>query len=131
VSADRWWEFKPVITVCDVIDVGACYDGVIGYIETHSKLISAPCITVDHDYSVIASNRQRESYGYGDECGHRYGDGNGDGYGEAYGNIGGYGYGYVDGYGDGGCNGYGYGYGDGTGESDDYGDEEDQQRKTK
>ena len=84
--------YQERVTVIDVLDTGACFDGVVEWIAAHGGLIAGP--TADHvgnEYIARAANAT--------------GDATGDGYGYGYG----YGYGDGDGYG------YGNGYGDGDG----------------
>ena len=78
-----------VVTVCDVLDAGACIDGVIEFVKRHAVIKVVPAEWPSEAWIQKAA---------GDGDG--YGDGDGSGYG--------YGYGYGDGYG------YGYGDGDGT-----------------
>ena len=84
------------VTVCDVLDSGACLSGVLDYVQSHGNEIVG---VADGSNQYIAAACFIDGYGYG------YGDGYGDGNG--------YGNGYGDGYGDG--NGYGDGDGDGSG----------------
>ena len=90
------------ITVIDVLDAGACIDGVLEYVDA-TKVIAGDAV----ESSLTRGWVQKVQSGNGDG----YGDGNGNGNG--YGDGNGYGNGYGDGYGYG--NGYGYGYGDGDG----------------
>jgi hypothetical protein len=113
-----WCDYKPVITVTDLLDSGACPEGVLEAIDKH-RIISAP--TADHaSNSYVASAASVNGYGSGYGSSSGYGDGYGDGcygYGYGYGCYGdgdGDGYGYGDGSGYG-CYGYGYGYGYGSG----------------
>jgi hypothetical protein len=87
-----WCEFKPVVTVVDVLESGACIDGVKEYVAANGGVIAGP----------IAGRQRNEWIAKASHC---YGDGSGDGSG--YGSGSGYGYGYGSGSGD------GYGSGDG------------------
>ena len=95
----RWWEPLDVVTVVDVLDTGACLDGVVDWVARHHGRIAGNPVL--HTNTRIAKAARLSGSGSG------YGYGSGDGYG--YGS----GYGYGDGSGSG--DGYGYGYGDGDG----------------
>jgi len=78
---------RRIITAIDVIDAGACADGVWSFVAENLKSIN-PAMAVNallklvgsenRNYVLAASNG--DGYGYG------YGNGNGDGYGDGYGN---------------------------------------------
>jgi len=92
--ADRnWWTYKPIVTVFDVLEAGACHEGVVKFLRKRPEISRASNSKNEHIFK--AGNC--DGYGYGD----------GDGYGD------GYGYGYGNGDGDGYWDGYGYGNGDG------------------
>lgn len=38
---ERWWEYRPIITVVDVLETGACFKGVTSFILGHNSIISA------------------------------------------------------------------------------------------
>jgi hypothetical protein len=106
---DRWCDYRPVVTVVDVLELGPCYAGVAEFILGHGGVISAPADRFDERHIRQASRGDGSGYGYG----YGYGDGYGSGYGDGYGSGYGYGYGSGDGSGDG--YGYGSGYGSGDG----------------
>jgi len=81
------WAYKPIVTVVDVLDIGACIDGVKAFVLRHGRAIVGKASDfLDSEWIQRAAIN---GYGYG------YGYGDGDGYGD------GYGYGYGDGDGDG------------------------------
>ena len=94
------------VTVVDVLDAGACIDGVLQFIAANGMRIECDSGEFDEPYI-----QQAKLNGYGDG----YGDGYGNGYGNGNGNGDGDGNGNGDGNGDGYGYGYGYGYGDGYG----------------
>ena len=87
-----WPHVRDRVTVVDVLDAGACIDGVKDFILLHSMQIAGNLR--DH-LSDLWITRAAHCDGHGDGDG----DGDGDGYGDGYGY--GYGYGYGDGYGNG------------------------------
>ena len=89
---------KSVVTVVDVLECGACIEGVFRWVDK-TKRISGPPVDDEDSAGWLAKAANLNGYGNG------YGYGNGNGYGNGYGNGNGYGYGY--GYGNG--NGYGNG----------------------
>ena len=101
-----WMIYKPVVTVVDVLDTGACIDGVKEFVSKVGAIVGKASDYLCEAWIQSAANSS--GYGYGDGYGDGYGYGDGDGYG--------YGSGYGDGYGDG----DGYGYGDGDGYGDGY-----------
>ena len=120
-----WSHYKPTISAADLLQAGACLEGVCVAVIKHKTLvIDTPTALAlageDIQYVELASGS--DGYGYGDGNSYGYGNGNGYGYGYGYGN--GYGYGYGNGYGDGYGDGYGASYGgdgDGNGYVDGYG----------
>ena len=64
-----WPTYLPVVTVVDVLDTGACYDGVVSWIENNGLVIAGPTERQTNEYILKAAN----GYGYGDG----YGDGDG------------------------------------------------------
>lgn len=119
---NAWYDYRPIVTVVDVLETGACFSGVAEFVIANCGVISAAADKYPNNAYVKSA---AHSDGYG--CGNGYGgaddfDG-GDGYSNCYGSSGGNGNGYGSCYGDG--DGYGdgddYGYGDG----DDYGDYDD------
>ena len=90
--------FKERITVCDVLDAGACLDGVLPLVMRFG---------LEANVAELRAAVARSEVEYVDKAARANGYGSGDGYGYGYGS----GYGYGDGDGDG--YGYGYGYGDG------------------
>ncbi len=105
-----WPHYSERVTVVDVLDTGACYDGVKAWVLKNRLIAGDTKLYVADEY--IARAACADGYGNGD--GYGYGDGYGDGNGYGNGNGDGYGYGY--GYGNGNGDGYGYGYGDGNGD---------------
>jgi hypothetical protein len=104
---------RDTVTVADVLDAGACIEGVLAFIDRRkNRPIAADSSQVRDRDGYIARASRRDGSGSG--SGYGYGDGDGYGYGDGYGS----GYGYGDGYG----YGYGYGYGSGYGYGDGYGD---------
>ena len=92
--------YKETVTVVDVLDAGACIDGVKAFILKNGRVISCnPSDYAGEPYITAAAqgDGNGDGYGYGDGSG--LGGGNGDGFG--------------DGNGDGNGNGNGYGDGDG------------------
>ena len=70
-----WHTYKPVFTVADLIESGACVDGVIAAVKQHKGRIAAATkyhITNPYVTKTTAANG--------------YGDGSGSGYGYGYGN---------------------------------------------
>jgi len=92
-----WFDFLERITAVDLLDAGACVDGVKESVEKNSALAmnTSDAVQISEWASKAA-----------------HADGYGDGYGHGYGNGYGYGYGYGDGHGHGDGDGYGHGYGD-------------------
>ena len=79
-----------IVTVADVLNVGACYDGVVAWVKRHKGVIAVdPATEPKNEWIQKAAKRDGD------------GEGNGNGYGD--------GYGYGDGDGDGDGDGYGYG----------------------
>jgi len=110
------------VTVIDVLESGACWEGVRDYILATRVIAAEPIDTTKTEGRLrVVSKRDGTGtgtgygYGSGHSCGD--GDGYGTGYGDGYGD--GYGYGDGDGYG----TGYDTGYGDGDGDGDGYGGE--------
>jgi hypothetical protein len=98
---DRWWIYKPTITVVDLLESGACVEGVKEAVEEHGVIAAETREHASNPYVSKAADADGDGDGYG--SGYGYGDGDGYGYG--------YGSGYGDGYGSGDGDGYGYGYG--------------------
>jgi hypothetical protein len=97
-----WPFYRETVTVVDVIETGACIDGVKEWLEKNQRQIAGPTEKYrSNGYIVKASHADGYGYGDGDGDGYGYGDGDGDGDGYGYGDGDGDGYGY----------GYGYGYG--------------------
>ena len=90
-----WPHYKPTITVMDLLESGACYDGVTSAVLKHKAIVAPTEKHAGNEHVAEAANASGSGYGYG------YGSGDGDGYG------------YGDGYGDGDGDGYGDGYGSG------------------
>lgn len=70
-------DYRPVITVCDVLDEGACLDGVLEYVNEHEGKIASQ-VDLSQGWMVRAAL----SDGYGCCYGHENGEGVGDGYGD-------------------------------------------------
>jgi len=80
---NAWPAYKPVVTVVDVLEAGACIDGVYEYIASNGGDISAHTDKhAENGWILSASNGN----GDGDGDGNGYGDGNGDGngYGDGF-----------------------------------------------
>ena len=84
------------VTVVDVLDAGACIDGVLQFIAANGMRIECDSGEFDEPY-IQAAKLNGDGDGYGDGYGYGYDDGDGYGYGDVYG----YGYGYGDGDDDG------------------------------
>jgi hypothetical protein len=37
---NQWWRYKPIVTVTDAIEAGACLDGVVVWLARHDGMIS-------------------------------------------------------------------------------------------
>jgi hypothetical protein len=109
--SDRWCDYRPVVTVVDVLEDGACVDGVIEWVEENGGVIAGAA--ADHDNEHIEQASRADGYGSGSGSGSGYGSGDGYGYGSGSGSGYGSGDGYGYGYGSGSGSGSGYGYGDG------------------
>lgn len=83
----RWWVPLDVVTVTDVLDTGACLDGVVDWVARHHGRIAGDPVL--HKNTWIDQAARLSGYG----SGYGYGTGYGDGYGTGYGT----GYGYGDG----------------------------------
>ena len=88
-----WPHYKPTVTIIDVLESGACVDGVREWLDNLPLISGVTQLHIGNEHSANAANADG------------YGDGDGDGYGSGYG----------DGYGSGSGSGYGYGSGDGYG----------------
>src|ERR1700733_12976847 len=110
-----WPRYLERITVCDALDAGCCFDGVIDFVKKHDGMIASPTTMIIGD-EFVRTSANADGNGYGDGYGDGNGYGDGDGYGNGYGNGNGYGDGNGYGYGDGDGYGYGYGYGNGYGD---------------
>jgi len=113
----NWPIFQETVTVADVLEAGACFEGVARWVLAHAGQIAGPTGKNLH-VEFVEQGSCANGYGNGNGNGNGYGNGygNGDGYGYGYGYGDGYGNGYGDG--DGYGNGYGYGYGNGYGDGD-------------
>ena len=104
--------YRETVTVVDVLDTGACIDGVMTFVEKiGGAIIGRARDFLTNVWIQSAANNRGDGYGDGYGSGSGSGYGCGDGYGDGYGDGSGYGDDYGDGYGD--C--YGDGYGDGDG----------------
>ena len=79
----RWCDYKPTITVADLLDSGACYDGILKAIQGRGAISASTEAVVSNPYAAKAANASGSGYGYGSGSGD--GDGDGDGYGDGYG----------------------------------------------
>ena len=71
--------YKPTFTAFDLLESGACLDGVLKAVEKHKKLSAATADFVRDQYVARAANASGNGNGYG------YGYGDGYGYGSGYG----------------------------------------------
>jgi hypothetical protein len=96
-----WPHFQPTVTVCDVLDAGACLEGVKKFIaNTHGNPIAGG-ISEHRDrdgFIANAAHADGSGYGYGSGDGSGSGSGSGSGYGYGSGDGSGYGYGSGDGF---------------------------------
>lgn len=99
-------EYKPVITVQDVVDAGACRPGVRRFLRDCGQIAART-----DDFPHVDWIQEAANNGYG--FGHGYGHGHG--YGDDQGHDDGWKYGDGDAYGDEGEAGYRGGDGDGDG----------------
>ena len=97
----RWWEPLDVVTVVDVLDTGACLDGVVDWVARHHGRIAGNPVAHQNTWIAKAArlSGSGSGYGYGYGSGYGSGSGSGDGYGSGYGYGDGSGYGSGDGYG--------------------------------
>ena len=89
-----WPHYKPTVTIIDVLESGACVDGVREWLDKLPLISGVTQLHIGNEHIVNAANAD----GYGSE----YGYGDGDGYGSGSGwseSDSGYGYGDGDGYG--------------------------------
>ena len=91
-----WTTFRETVTVIDVLEGGACIEGVCEYVGKNLSIIGPPV-----DDRKTGDHLKRAANADGSGSGDGYGDGYGSGYGSGDGYGDGYGYGYGDGYGDG------------------------------
>ena len=94
----NWPHLKDPVTVVDILESGACREGVNKWLLENGRMISGSPIQVSDPDGWIKKAANADGNGDGD------GYGCGNGYGEGYGN--GYGYGYGNGYGNGNGNGW-------------------------
>jgi hypothetical protein len=105
ISAMSWPHYKEIVTVIDVLESGACIDGVCDWLNKLPLISGVTKLHIGNEHIANAANADGDGDGSGSGSG--YGDGSGSGSGS--------GYGYGDGYGDGSGSGDGSGYGDGSG----------------
>ena len=79
-----WPDYLETVTVVDVLESGACYDGVLGWIKENGNIISGPTDTYSANEYILTAARGNgdgngDGYGYGDGDGNGYGNGDGDG----------------------------------------------------
>lgn len=125
-------DYRPTISVVDLLEAGACYGGVLEAVIKRGGVITAdtqalladPSLTgIQMDWVIRAARSDAFGYGFGygngNGSGHGYGYGAGYGFGNGNGDGCGYGRGYRtgDGYGDGSAFGCGFGYGKGNGDA--------------
>ena len=81
MSTANWWAYRFTVTVADVLESGACLDGVRGWVESHRGVIAgSPQI-----YRAKEIREAANADGDGDGYGYGYGDGYGSGYGDGSG----------------------------------------------
>ncbi len=73
-----WPHYKPWVTVVDVLETNACYDGVIDWIKVHAGQIAGETATQETNQYILAA---ANGSGYGDGSGSGDGSGDGSGYG--------------------------------------------------
>ena len=74
-----WPHYKPIVTVADVLESGACYDGVCEWVKSHGGIISGRASEHSHENILKAAWADGYGDGYGYGSGSGYGDGDGDG----------------------------------------------------
>ena len=84
----NWPLYKPVVTVVDVLDVGACIDGVKQFVERAGVIAGNAADYLREKWIQIAATGNGYGYGDGDGNGYGYGYGDGDGNGNGYGDGG-------------------------------------------
>ena len=104
-----WPHYQATVSVIDVFESGACYDGVAKWIESRG-IIAGDTATYAPKQKEIAFAAHADGAGAGACTGDGDGAGAGACTGYGYGAGACTGYGYGDGYGDGYGNGYGNGY---------------------
>ena len=91
----RWWEPLDVVTVVDVLDTGACLDGVVDWVARHHGRIAGNPVLHTNTWIAkaarLSGSGSGSGYGDGYGSGYGYGDGSGDGYGSGSGSGSGYG----------------------------------------
>ena len=85
----KWWVPLDVVTVVDVLDTGACLDGVVDWVAKNQGRIAGNPVL--HTNTWIAKAARLSGSGTGSGDGYGYGDGSGDGYGSGSGSGSGYG----------------------------------------
>ena len=75
--AVTWPFYSERVTVCDVLDAGACIDGVRKFVAAVKVIAGRVTDYASERWVCIASNGY--GYGYGDGYGYGYGDGAGTG----------------------------------------------------
>ena len=81
-----WFDFLERITAVDLLDAGACVDGVKEAVEKNSALAMNTSDAVQiSEWALKAAHADGYGYGYGYGDGYGDGDGDGDGYGSGYG----------------------------------------------
>ena len=65
-SLNNWPFYKPHVTVVDVLESGACLDGVVEWIKKHGGKIAGETATQKNPYIVTAANGDGSGSGYGE-----------------------------------------------------------------
>ncbi len=88
-----WPDYKPVFSAFDLLEAGACFDGVTDAVKARGMLVAPTASHALNEWVAKAthSNGYGDGYGYGDGDGYGYGYGDGDGYGYGDGDGNGYG----------------------------------------
>ena len=73
-----WTTFRDTVTVVDVLEGGACIDGVVEYLGKNRSIIGPP---VDDRVTGDRLKQASNADGYGSGSGYGYGYGYGSGYG--------------------------------------------------
>ena len=66
-----WPHYRPVVTVADVLESGACYDGVKTWVQRKRIIADDPTKYLDEE--AIQTAAFSDGYGYGSGSGYGYG----------------------------------------------------------